>query len=129
MVSLYKRKNGYWYVSYYINSVRVQRTTNAKTKKEAVTFLAKLKELDKLSKSVYLSYFIQEFIEYSKVNKSPKTVVNDLRALTWLLKIIGNKKLNQITIADIERFKAESYWTYPRQRLTLICEPTKQHST
>ena len=106
MVTLYQRSNGIWYVSFIKNGKRYQRSTKAATKKKALQFLATVDFDHSTNRSVGLQSFIQDFLGWSAVNKAAKSLENDRRALTWLLKLIGNKRLDKITIADIERFKS-----------------------
>ena len=106
MVTLYQRTNGIWYVSFIKNGKRYQRSTKAATKKKALQFLATVDFDQNTIRSVGLQSFIQDFLGWSAVNKAAKSLENDRRALTWLLKLIGNKRLDKITIADIERFKS-----------------------
>jgi len=106
MITLFHRKNGYYYIIYRQDGIRRQKSTGKKIKSEALAWLTHWPQSTKAVESQSLSNFIIRFLEYACINKSPKSVENDSRALHWLLKIIGDKKLITISISDVEKFKS-----------------------
>ncbi len=106
-MNLRKRSNGYWYVEYTRNGKRVQQSTKTKSRREALAFLAELKNNLNPSRSVTLSNFTKEYLEYSAVNKARRTTEMDRRGLLALIHILGDKRISTIKGHDIERFKVK----------------------
>ncbi|HOX87438.1 MAG TPA: site-specific integrase [bacterium] len=104
-VNLYQRANGIWYFSFYRNGKRCQRSTQTTSRKQALHYLAQLNLKRVTNGRIYLQEFIRQFAEYSQMQKASKSTENDLRALNWLLQIVGNKRLDLIGVPEIEYFK------------------------
>jgi site-specific recombinase XerD len=118
-MKLFKRSNGYWYVDFTIDGRRIQRSTKAKLKKEAIRYLDKLKEGKINLTSVSLSKFLIEFEEYSRTNKAPSSTYNDLRALGHFIKFVGDRKLESIKPNEIENFKTTRLKTVSRATVNI----------
>jgi site-specific recombinase XerD len=105
-MNLYKRANGFWYVDYERDGRRVQQTTKTKSKAQALLFLTNLKEKQNPAVSITLSNFLEEYINFSKVNKARRATEMDQRGLNALLRVLGNKKISSFSVGDIEKFKS-----------------------
>ena len=63
---LYRRSNGFWYVSITKNGRRIQKTTNAKSKTKALEFVAKLQDedLEIVTKTKTIEVFSRGVFDY-----------------------------------------------------------------
>jgi len=107
MIKLYQRNNGIWYVSFHKDGKRIQKSTKTTSKQKAYQFASSINQDEYGIRPKRLQSFITDFHAWSKVNKAAKSVANDIRALSWLLQSVGDKHLDKITVADIERFKGD----------------------
>ena len=57
------------------------------------------------AKSITLANFLDEYIEFSKVNKARRATEMDHRGLNALLRVLGNRKISSFSVGDIEKFK------------------------
>lgn len=111
-----KRKNGIWYVFWFDeNGRRCKTSTGTKLKSEALKFLSTFNpkrtgkentgtQENTVGYSPLLSGFMNEFIEYSNTIHTIKTTQHHRTALREFIRIAGDRRLNDITVRDIERF-------------------------
>jgi integrase len=108
------KKNGNWYIDYYVNGIRKREKTGT-SKKQAETFLAKKQtqiaenkflDIDRIER-VKLKDFVALFIDsYSKPNKS--SWKDDRNRLSTVIRHFGdNAYLDEITPYQIEQFKKQ----------------------
>lgn len=119
---LFKRDNGYWYVSL---KRKHQRSLNTKDESVARGIYRKIKKevlmgrvvsLDK-DKKIPFEEFVKEYIEYRKnVGKEDATVRLDEIALKKFKDYVGNKVMNMVNARDVDGFHAHV--------LSTGCKPT-----
>ena len=115
MARIYQRagKNGsIWYLDYLVDGRRVRRRVGT-SKRLAELALADVKvkierkELGFTTKDRKLAHFIQEYLEYAKSNKAPKSYLRDIEVLKHFTGIIPVDRLAAITPAQLEAYKAK----------------------
>jgi site-specific recombinase XerD len=105
---LHKRSNGFYYAHFRNDTGKWQSvSTKTKLKTEANKFFSNLKHnLQRKKPSISFSEFKEQYLSYSKTNHSP----NSTSRLTFVLKhftsFIGDTLLDNITIQNIEIYKA-----------------------
>lgn len=112
-VRLFKRDNGYWYVSLKRGH---QKSLNTKNEADAYSMYRKIKRevlmgkvvsLDK-DKKILIEEFYKEYIEYrKKIGKEEATIHLDEVVLRKFKEYVGNKIMNMITAKDIDGFHAD----------------------
>ena len=110
------KKSNIWYMDYTdASGKRHRESTGTGTKKLAEQIAAK-KEVEILEhkkmgikpvRPVLLKDFIDQYIEYSKANKKPKSTELDIMALTNLYSFLDNedKYIADVTEEEIEKYK------------------------
>ncbi len=126
-MSVYKRGNTWWFTKT-INGNRIRkRLPTARTK--AMAEEAEREELNKLHHARYqlkpaaprLKDFIErEYLPWSRANK--KSWRNDESRAKCIIEALGNKRLDEITPFDVERFKIE------RRKATSARDPERARS-
>ena len=105
MSTLFKRRNGVWYVVYKDGHRRRWLSTSSFSLEEAQSFYDENKVEFEKSTITSLNDLSKEICEYIKTNYSPGTYSLYKLSFNLLEKIISNKSLKLITARDIERFK------------------------
>jgi integrase len=115
MAALYQRKGGgIWYVDFFYHGKRYRKSTKTSDGKLAELFQKDIEvkiardnlgfaELNR--KEVSLSEFIEEYLKYSKAEKSKGTYLLDKRALEEFRDFIGNIHLSKVTHKQGEDYK------------------------
>lgn len=122
---LSKRSNGIFYVWYTDSHGRkLKRSTKAKTKSEALKFLQRFKiELEEVRhptpKNISFKTLVDEFLSYSAGVHTEATQKHFRTAANEFMRHLGNPKLREVSVRDIERFIAvkqteASRWTARR---------------
>lgn len=102
------------------SGVRQKVSTSCRKKSDALVFLQNFKsneyEKRKKLKTISLSDFRDQFVEYSTGIHTPKTLRTNVTAFREFLRVEGNKQLHSIGIREIEHFlsvkkKEASEWT------------------
>lgn len=125
-----KRENGIYYVWYSDdNGRKIKRSTKAKTKSEALRFLQRFKteraqRSNPAPRHVSFSTLVDEFLTYSKSVHTEATQRHFLTASREFQRHLGNLKLKEISVRDLERFLAvkqeeSSRWTARRVYIAL----------
>jgi integrase len=119
---MFLSKVGTVYYLYFTDEsgARQKVTTSCRKKSDALVFLQdfKLNEYEKRKKlkTISLSDFRDQFIEYSAGIHTPKTLRTNVTAFREFLRVEGNKPLHSIGIREIEHFlsvkkQEASEWT------------------
>ena len=104
--SLYKRPTGYYHIGYYRDGVHRWKSTGATTKREALAFLSRFREVtQERARSVSLEQFIKEFLDYSQGNHSHKTVALFRAILERFSRLFPHAALREITPEHVDRFE------------------------
>lgn len=110
-MGIYKKGENY-FIDYYVHGHR-KREKISHSKKLAETVLGKRKAeiaegkfLDaRRGKQIFLSEFTKEYLEFSRVNKRPKTHRLDQMATQNFLRLFGDLRLGEITSVHLEKYK------------------------
>lgn len=115
MAKLYKRGKHYW-VTYEDNGKRIRKSLKTANKQFAEAYVGELsakiirKNLNLESKDRDLKQFVQEYIEYCRLNHSRRTYEKDCDVINRLLVPFLEKhkiaKISQINTILIEKYKA-----------------------
>ena len=105
MPTLFKRRNGIWYVVYNDGDRRRWLSTSSLSLEEAKTFYNENKVEFEKNNVISLNDLSKEICEYVKTNYSLGTYSLYKLSFVLLERIIGNKSLKLITAKDIEKFK------------------------
>jgi integrase len=115
MAALYQRKGGgIWYVDFSYHGKRYRKSTGTSDGKVAELYQKDIEvkiardnlgfgELNR--KEVCLSEFIEEYLNYSKAEKSRSTYLLDKRALAEFMDFVGDIHLSKVTHKQGEDFK------------------------
>lgn len=129
MFCLSKRSNGYYYIFYTGTSGKTTcKSTRTKNKSDALMYLLNFREEIRKAEQQkiipkLLSQFISEFLDYSKMVHTPKTVFAYRNSLKYLQKYFGERLISQIsknemiTYLDIRLRESSIY----QARKDLIC--------
>jgi integrase len=111
------KRNKIWYVFYHdATGSRRKVSTGASSKTDALNFLATFRRENegvevtgpKLVRNTHshitMSQFRDEYIAYSLTTHTEKTTKHHRTALNELIRIIGDRYVQDITVKDIERF-------------------------
>jgi integrase len=104
---LYKfGRTGYYYIQYYVNGLKRQKSTKCKRKGDALIFYRefKVESLKKKTEQISLKQFKEEYIKFSEGYHSISTQSAVVDAFRWFDIIISNRTLTSITLRDIDRF-------------------------
>jgi integrase len=105
--SLFKRTNGIYYISYFLDSERRWKSTRTKLKSEALAFLSEFKdEIKTQTQNIKLSKFTEEFLDYAKAIYADKTIAIYRRMLKDFREICGDRMLCSYSIRHLDRYKA-----------------------
>ncbi|MBI2070953.1 MAG: tyrosine-type recombinase/integrase [Elusimicrobia bacterium] len=113
MARIYQRKGikgSNWYLDYSLGGRRLRKRLG-KSKKLAELAKADLEvklernELGFASKDIGLKEFIQEYLKYSKANKSPHSYDRDMGTLKLFYEFIQVDRLSAVTVAKVEAYK------------------------
>ncbi|MCZ7558514.1 MAG: tyrosine-type recombinase/integrase [Bacteroidia bacterium] len=105
-VWLQKRANGYYYARYQLpDGSEKWRSTGKRTKREAMAFVQAHAEPQKKLVPVRLVTFADRVCEYVKANQAYRTFLSYDLALRSFIRIIGDKMLEDVTRADVDKFK------------------------
>ena len=107
-VYLYQRKNGYWYVGIRKTASKVAWvSTKCKDKPSALQFLRQYEEPTSPTDKVIptIAQYIDLIRERLSTEIRPTTLWQYLYVLTLLKELIGDKRINEITVTDCELFK------------------------
>ncbi len=105
--SLFKRSNGFWYVLHEKDGRRCWKSTRSRSKQEALKTIARLQEfLKPKPKSVLLSEFVKEFLQYVEPTYSAKTARMYKDSLHSFQKLVGDIALRDLTCKHIDTYKA-----------------------
>lgn len=105
MPSLIQRSNGYFYLVTHVNGKRVWQSTGAKTKTDALKFIADRKRKSKKSNILTLGQFRTQFLSYARANLAPSTITLYDGAISNFIKHLGDLILSEYTPQMIEQFK------------------------
>jgi integrase len=110
-LSLIKRQNGYWYISYPLAGKRKYQTTKVQKKPEALEFLTNWKQLQEESnkpKSILFSDFEKQFPIWHGSQISKRTFDSCYATVFKQWKqFIGDKPLENYSPQDVEMFKSK----------------------
>jgi len=110
MAGLYKRGKS-WCIKYYLNGKPVRKAVS-KDKKTAQEYKAQLEiqiargMLNMPVRKYSMDSFVQEYLQYSRTNKTPGAVKIDMQAIRSLNRILQPKTTNEISPATLERWKS-----------------------
>jgi integrase len=108
VASLFTRSNGVYYIAYIDGDRRRWRSTGTRCYEEAREFLAENESQFKSPRMLRLDDFSKHICSYAEVNFSSGTCYLYQISLRDLRAVIGNKRVTLISVADVERYKAES---------------------
>ncbi|MGB3480337.1 MAG: tyrosine-type recombinase/integrase [bacterium] len=109
---IYKHKNGVWYLDYSLNGKRVRKSIG-RSKKLALEAL-KAKETDiirgkhlgvKQCKEILFDDLCQEYLNFSKANKSKSSYRRDTVSVKNLMGSFKGLPVLEVTAQDMERYK------------------------
>ncbi len=105
-LTLFKRKNGFYYILYTQDGKRKWKSTGATTKSDAIQALSIFCNLTKPKlPSSLLSQFISEFIPFATATYSRCTAEFYRNSMNRLLKMVGDCRLDFLTMQHLDRFK------------------------
>lgn len=113
-MALYKRAGSkFWWMAFDFNGVRVQQSTKLKNKREAADFERLYRAQLNLGvigitpkkKAQTFKEAVADFLELAKLEQKPHTYKRYAFAGDVLIKFFGNKRVDQITFDDVDRFK------------------------
>ena len=103
---LTKRSNGYYYVGYFDNSRLRWKTTQQKTKPEALEFLKQFQpNTEPVKEEMTLSQLLDSFSQLHGASLRCRTLAGYEDSTKEFVRIIGDKLISQYTSADVETFK------------------------
>ena len=112
---LFKGSNGVYYILVDQDGHRRWRSTGAKLKSEALQILRTFQEDHDLQtdtpKTLLLSVFIREYLEYLRSVHTTKGRDSAATALREFLRIVGDHPLLKVGVREIERFLAQKKLT------------------
>jgi len=107
-ISLFKRTNKYWYLTFEDNGRLRWKSTGCTSKKDALEFLNEFRHRKvTTSAATPLTQFISEFLDYAGSTYSKGTVNIYRSTLRCFHRLLGDIFLSQISSRHIDRFKTE----------------------
>jgi integrase len=105
--SLFKRTNGIYYISYFLESERYWKSTGTKSKSQALAFLTEFRDkIKSQAPDIKLSKFAQEFLDYAKAVYAHKTIAIYRRMLKDFLEICGDCMRSSYSFRHLDKYKA-----------------------
>lgn len=104
---LYKfGRTGFYYIQYYVNGLKRQKSTKCKRKGDALIFYRqfRIESLQKKTEQISLKQFKEEYKRFSEGYHSLSTQSAVVDAFRWFEKIISNRSMASITLRDIDQF-------------------------
>ena len=106
--SLFKRSNGFYYILFEEEGGRRWKSTGCSLKSDALSALTKFEQLLKTKpKTVRLSQFAKEYLEFANVNYAKPTVDIAKIALGHLKAVAGDCLLSTLTPRHLDRYKGK----------------------
>jgi len=107
-LSLFKRNNGYYYISFEQDGKQIWRSTRTKNRTQAVKKLTDFKNLSrKRIPKKSLSVFINDFLNYGEHVYAKKTLDGYRHSLYLLKNITGDIPLKDVSPKFIDSYKTE----------------------
>jgi hypothetical protein len=108
-INLYKRSNGYYYISYYMDSKRIWQSTGCTTRPEALAYLSEHKPADRRDvpkkSTPLLSEFFTTFKSQADLRQS--TIKSYSDAIDRWTELIGDKTIDSYEQAEVMEFRTE----------------------
>lgn len=104
---LYKfGRTGYYYIQYYVNGLKRQKSTKCKRKGDALIYYRqfKVESLKQRTECISLKQFKEEYKKFSAGYHTPHTQSAVTDAFRWFEILISNRALNSISVRDIDQF-------------------------
>lgn len=104
---LYKRPNGFWYIGYWNDGRRLWKSSETKSKSEALKVLQTFEEhLKQDVPKITFNEFVKEFCNIQANNLRKSTIERIyLQAFKSFEDICGSKILSAYSLRDVETFK------------------------